>query len=307
MLELILGQRGLQFANFLAQADSEMIETIAANGVSTSAVWIPLFVILLGAVSYLILQEGVVRSKALFAVGIFMALVTAGIAAGLMPASLDSYVTYAFCALAVGGAIGFLSAREPVYAALGFATAVLSTCGILFMQSALYIAAATMIVYAGSTIIIFLFVLMFAQRSTLRPYDINLTSPYVATAIGTVMLVAITTSVIQAGAIPERKPDQTRPLSEATTTLKAPPVLAKPVAETAEGDAEEAVEKVASEEAIAIIAPPTELRIPETTAELGRSLYTDYLLAVQMAGVILLVATAGAIALATRTTDEVAR
>ena len=45
--------------------------------------------------------------------------------------------------------------------------------------------------------------------------------------------------------------------------------------------------------------------IPDSTAELGRSLYTDYLAAVELAGAVLLVATIGAIALATRPAPEV--
>ena len=43
--------------------------------------------------------------------------------------------------------------------------------------------------------------------------------------------------------------------------------------------------------------------VPKLTAGLGRSMYTDYLLAVELAGTVLLIATIGAIALAQRTTE----
>lgn len=44
--------------------------------------------------------------------------------------------------------------------------------------------------------------------------------------------------------------------------------------------------------------------VPKSTAGLGRSMYTDYLIAVELAGTVLLVATIGAIALAQRTTEN---
>ena len=44
--------------------------------------------------------------------------------------------------------------------------------------------------------------------------------------------------------------------------------------------------------------------VPGTTAGLGRALYTDYLIAVELAGTVLLVATIGALALAQRTTES---
>ncbi len=44
-----------------------------------------------------------------------------------------------------------------------------------------------MIVYAGATIIVFLFVLMFAQRSKLQPYDVHLNMPWLAVIAGCVI------------------------------------------------------------------------------------------------------------------------
>lgn len=318
MLDLFLEQCGTTLPSFLAQASVDAASSAELTVGTAQPIWSQLIVILLGAVSYLAMQAGIVKSKGLFTGGILLALVTVGLAAGLMPVSIEGYIAFAFYALAGGGAMGFLTAREPVYAALGFATTVLSTCGVLFMQSALFIAAATMIVYAGATIIIFLFVLMFAQQSTLRSYDIKLTDPSMATAIGTIVLIAITVCVTQPGVIPTAKVDETRLLSEATTILKQTDIFdvtpvntedGEPttavVTETSEGDAEEATstEPVSAAPATTEVSEP--VRIPETTAELGRSLYTDYLAAVDLAGVLLLVATLGAIALATRTTAEV--
>jgi len=144
-----------------------------------------LLVILLGTAAYLLLQHGLVKSKMMAAAGGTLLGVAALMAFTSIPMQLESVVRMCFSILAVAGGVAFITAREPVHAALGFATAVLSSCGVMFMQSAYFIAAATMIVYAGATIIIFLFVLMFAQKAKLQWYDVQLTSPYIASAVAT--------------------------------------------------------------------------------------------------------------------------
>ena len=111
-----------------------------------------------GAIGYYALQYGLLRSKSSSIVGVVL-LVSAGILASItLKSSLETFILLSFCGLATGGGIAFLTVRQPIYAALGFATAILASSGVLFVESALFVAAATMIVYAGATIIIFLFV-----------------------------------------------------------------------------------------------------------------------------------------------------
>ncbi len=83
--------------------------------------------------------------------------------------------------------VGFVTFRQPVYAALSFAAIVLLSCVVFVLNNAPFLAAATMIVYAGATIIVFLFVLMFAQRSKLQPYDVHLNMPWMAVIAGCVI------------------------------------------------------------------------------------------------------------------------
>ncbi len=272
---------------FLAQAVPEMPQSsIAASalpvGAWTSNMLVPIG---LGAIGYLLIQHGVVKSRALAGAGAVSILLAICVSLGFVPYTFESYVLMTFCAVATGGGIGFLTAREPVYAALGFATAVLSVCGVLFMQSALFIAAATMIVYAGATIIIFLFVLMFAQQSDLRTYDVQLNNPWVAATIGSILLATIAMCVTGDKAfLPVRK-DTTRIMSAANLPD-----------ELSSDAGKEAAKKMDAVD-------PNLRYVPKLTAGLGRSMYTDYLLAVELAGTILLVATIGAIALAQRTTE----
>lgn len=270
--------------SFMAQAFSAPETTSVAlpTDVATWNLWM-LAPIVFGAIGYLLIQHGVVKSKPITGCGIVAVLVAVVLAFGFIPSTLESWMLMSFCTVATAGGVSFLVAREPVYAALGFATAVLSTCGILFMQSALFVAAATMIVYAGATIIIFLFVLMFAQHTDLRNYDIQLTNPLLAAAIGAVLLTTITMCVTGEKAFALNQVDATRPYSQASL----PPELRSE-------KAEEFYQKTT----------PSARLVPSTTAGLGRALYTDYLIAVELAGTVLLVATIGALALAQRTTEE---
>ncbi len=241
--------------------------------------------VILGAVAYWLMQYGVLKNKVLTWVGMALFGIGTLLAFAAIPENDPSaIIRFCFSILAVGGGLGFIVAREPVHAALGFATAVLSSCGVLFMQEAYFIAAATMIVYAGATIIIFLFVLMFAQQTNLRAYDLKLTRPAFAALIGTALVITITWSVAEEGAILPQKVDVTR----INSLVVAPEVIN-------EGQAEQAPSQNNNQVSI---------QAPNQTVGLGRALYTDYLMSVELAGTILLVATIGAIVLAQKPGEE---
>lgn len=91
---------------------------------------------------------------------------------------------YLFAALLALFGIGFLTFKQPVYSALSFTALVLVCCVLFVFSQSPFMAAATMVVYAGATIIVFLFVLMFAQRSKLQAYDVNLSHPIMACFVG---------------------------------------------------------------------------------------------------------------------------
>lgn len=264
-------------------AQSDPTET--ANQLSGSWNFLMLVPIVLGAAGYLLLQHGIVRGKQFFWLGVIASVASVIGASFFIQPSLENYILFLFCTLATGGAFGFLTAREPVHAALGFATAVLSISGVMFMKAALFVAAANMIVYAGAIIIIFLFVLMFAQQTNLRTYDVKLTQPFVAAPIGIVVLGTLVYCLTADGAFPLSRSDATRALSEA-----APPADLM----SEEGNA--AIKKLKTIEHTGAYTSVS----PSTTSGLGRSLYTDYLLAVALAGTILTVAAVGAVSLATK-------
>jgi NADH-quinone oxidoreductase subunit J len=58
-----------------------------------------------------------------------------------------------------------------VYSAIWFALALAGTGGLLFSLGAQFLAVATIVVYAGAIVVMFLFVLMLAQPEGHAPYD----------------------------------------------------------------------------------------------------------------------------------------
>lgn len=225
---------------------------------------LPYVCIILGAAGYFALQYGVLRNKAVGAVGVLLLTAAGVLAAWSEVTSLETLTLFLFVAMAILGCSCFVTLREPVYAALGFATAVLSSCGVLFMQYAYFVAAATMIVYAGATIIIFLFVLMFAQKEHLQTYDLRLNNPLLASIVAGCVLALVYFGATHSNLVPAR-----------------PEMLAS---------------RVHTNVSVAG-------NVPGKTAELGRGLYTDYLFTVEIAGTLLLVATIGAIGVASRTLE----
>ena len=94
---------------------------------------------------------------------------------------LPTVFFYIFSAAALVGALLTVTSRNPIYSALWFASVVLSTTGLFLLASAPFLAAGTIIVYAGAIIVTFLFVIMLAQMEGKAVYDRAARSPGAAT------------------------------------------------------------------------------------------------------------------------------
>jgi NADH-quinone oxidoreductase subunit J len=155
--------------------------------------------------------------------------------------------------------------RNPVYSALWFALVTLSVCGLFLLQFAPFLAAATVVVYAGAIVVTFVFVIMLAQQAGATMYDQRSRQPIVATFAAFVLFAALINALM---------------LSRTTSAEQAPArgaaVIANPLSQV-----------------------PDDVPLGRMHG-LGRSLFGDYLYAVELAGTLLLVATIGAIAIAPR-------
>jgi NADH-quinone oxidoreductase subunit J len=204
------------------------------------------------------------------AVGLLLAIVGGALLAwriedGSTPLG-ETVLFWLFAAGAIVSAILMITNRNPVYSALWFALATLSTCGLFLLQFAPFLAAATVIVYAGAIVVTFVFVIMLAQQAGATAYDQRSRQPIVATLAAFVLLATII------GALQSDKPsDELNPGNP-----RAQEVVANPLSQI---PADESIGRMHA---------------------LGRSLFGDYLFAVELAGTLLLVATIGAIAIAPR-------
>jgi NADH-quinone oxidoreductase subunit J len=211
-------------------------------------------------------------------------------------ASLPQFLVYAFAAMALVGACGFVVYRQPVHAALSFAVAVLSCTGLYLMQGAAYAAVSTVIVYAGATIIIFLFALMFSQQSKLQVYDLEKSNP-ITSLVGSAVLVAVLALASLSFSNPTNLGDSPQAVALDASKNSAGknvdtasiPTDAVVTASDTVATADDSVETDSN-----VIMAAANPRV----ADLGRVMFTRYLWAIEVAGAILLVATLGAIQIA---------
>ena len=187
------------------------------------------------------------------------------IAAGRRLGSLGEEGVFLTVALvAVVSAAATIVSRSPVYSAIWFALALAGVAGVLLVLGAQFLGVATIVVYAGAILVMFLFVLMLAQPSGLAPYDRVSNEPFLSALTAAVLLGLLTLSIGR---------------------LSAEPVLAEPVAPSA------------AEPAVAVAADPL---AENHVARLGAELFGRHLVSVEAAGVLLLVALVGAIAVVSR-------
>lgn len=196
---------------------------------------------------------------------------------GFLPAPtgplVQSGVYFACAALAVVSAVLMISDRDPINAALWFALTTLAVCGVFMLNSAPFIAAATVVVYAGAIVVTFLFVIMLARQAGAAGYDRRSAQPLLATVFGFVLLAGL---MFVLRDWKHSEPMEGGPLPVAVQLLSVPEgIVANPLSQPIDGDL-------------------------GTLRGVGRSLFGDYLYGVELAGTILLIATIGAIALAPR-------
>ena len=234
----------------------------------TDAHWLDVLpLVLMAAGVWWLMPQGKRRPRVLGFAGV---LAGAAMLLARLPSTnelLTETVLFWGCALAaIVFAVLMITSRNPVYSALWFALVTLCTCGLFVLRSAPFLAAATVIVYAGAIVVTFVFVIMLAQQSGATVYDQRARHPVVATIAAFLLLWLVLGTLRSARVDASDQPGVTAPR-------------------------------------IAAANPLSRQEKPESLPELrylGRSLFGDYLFAVELAGTLLLVATIGAIAIAPR-------
>jgi NADH-quinone oxidoreductase subunit J len=183
--------------------------------------------------------------------------------------------------VAVISGVATVVSRSPVYAAIWFAMALAGVAGVLLVLGAQFLGVATIVVYAGAILVMFLFVLMLAQPAGLAPYDRVSNEPLLSAVAGAVLLGILSLSIGRLSAEP--------PACCLMPATKAA-LLAGSAADAADG-------------AAASDSGSVDLLAENHVARLGGELFGRHLLAVEAAGVLLLVALVGSIAIVSRGDD----
>ena len=105
--------------------------------------------------------------------------------------TVETFLFYAFSLIAIVSGGLLVTQHNPARSALSFAVVILSTCGLFLLLAAPFLAAASIIIYAGAIIVTFLFVLMLAQQSGLSDADARSREPLLSTLTGFILLGAL--------------------------------------------------------------------------------------------------------------------
>jgi NADH-quinone oxidoreductase subunit J len=231
---------------------------------------------------------------------------------------------YIFSAVGIASAIRMITHQRPVYAALYFVMVILSTCGLLLLLKAEFMAFAVVIVYAGAILITYMFVLMLAQQApdpdhpqAQAIYDTTAREPGAAAAVGFMLLALIVGTVLRG--IPELPaPASTLTIqSRQVAQLQRTPLELKSVVLGKEkefvwpphpGPDGDVVQRDAQGwfvEGVTSTGTPAHIRLtsemmPDNTQHVGWDLVARFPASLEIAGVILLLAMFGAVVLARR-------
>jgi len=218
---------------------------------------IPILAILLGAVSlWLMLPRGGARGRG---IGMVLGVVALGLGVSQLPLLGQWMADGMFLILAVVtvvSAVGAITFRNPVYCAIWFGLSLLGVAGLFFFAGAQFLAVATVVVYAGAILVTFLFVLMLAQPEGKASYD-RVSWEASISAVAGMMIVGVLS--ISIGSVLSRVEAPIEPTARPTEEAMAANILT-----------------------------------PQHVARLGGELFSRYLIAVEVAGVLLLAALVGA-------------
>ncbi len=213
-----------------------------------------------GLALWLLLPRGGRRGRS---VGTVLGVIALGLLASRVPRLgnwIDDSIFLILAAITMISAAATITFRNPVYCAIWFALTLLGTAGLLFFQGAQFLGVATVTVYAGAILVTFLFVLMLANPKGTAYYDRLTWEPWLAAPAGALMVVVLTIAVSRTFSPTESPP---RGLPAISAETRATEVLTQ----------------------------------THHMAHLGRRMFGEYLIVIEVAGTLLMVALVGAVAI----------
>jgi NADH-quinone oxidoreductase subunit J len=234
--------------------------------------------VLAAAGLWLLLPRGKQMGRTL---GIVLALASLGLFASRLPhlakTSIEEVVFWMLAAVTIIAATCAVTLKSPVYCAIWFAMTLLGTAGLFLFQGAQFLGVATIVVYAGAILVTFLFVLMLAQPQGHAYYDRVSWEALVSAAVGAVMIGILSMVITDAFST---RAVATEESTTAETVYTYRPGMVDPIAD----------QKVPQR--------ADEILSDRHMDHLGAQLFSRHLIAVEVAGTMLLAALVGAVAIA---------
>jgi NADH-quinone oxidoreductase subunit J len=189
---------------------------------------------------------------------------------------VETCYTFHFLAfVSLASAVLMITSRNPVYSALWFAMVLLANSGLFLLQQAEFLSAATVIVYAGAIVVTFLFVIMLAQPSGAARYDHHSREPLLVTLTGLILASVLVGTLHYSARFEDRGTGAANSRRPTLDTIDA-----------------------------AVDQSGTLRRIgDEHVAGLGKALFVDHVVSVEVIGLLLLAAVVGAVLIAGHKVD----
>jgi NADH-quinone oxidoreductase subunit J len=193
----------------------------------------------------------------------------------------DQGVFWLLAGVTLGAAVCAIASQSPVYSAIWFALSILGTAGIFMFQGAQFLGVATVVVYAGAIVVTFLFVIMLAQPEGHSSYDRITWGGLpkvlaVVTAGALVGILAFMTEKLKEQAVVQSVAIAESDASRSDIGRLTPAARQEDGPRQADGGVLDA----------------------KHVANVGRHLFAEHLVSIELAGTLLLVALVGAVAIA---------
>jgi NADH-quinone oxidoreductase subunit J len=202
---------------------------------------------------------------------------------------------YLFAAIMIAGAVGVVCQPRPVYAALYFVLVTLAGAGLFVLLLAEFMAIVLIIIYAGAILVTYVFVIMLASqgsagggggKAVAPAYDRRASGGCIAVAVSFALVGAITQVLLPSGnAIAQAADYQGR----STVSQDMHGLM---------------VRSLSDEPAATAGAPRAALTPPSGVQLLGASLYSQYAISLELAGILLTIALVGAVVIARKNAPE---
>lgn len=195
-----------------------------------------------------------------------------------LPNKTNELTFYLLAAVSIASAALMIASHNPIISALWFALVLLSNSGLYLLQGAEFLSAATIIIYAGAIIVTFLFVIMLAQPNGAAPYDLHSREPLLSCTAGVILAWTLLGTLHHSSNF-EALPFNARQAGASSAAVPSQNLVAKSLAAH----------------------PESIIRSERPHVDsLGRTLFLEHYVSIEVVGMLLLVAVVGALLIATR-------